>query len=326
MDTAMSSILIGKSKALKNIIRQINTLAVKNDDLLIIGEQGSGKKAAAEAIHAARFRGNEVVPLVIIKPAEYDDKELNHMFDQYHQNVQEIINIFRKDYLSFTQGGTVIIDEIDSASYKKQVAILNFIGRLTKLRSDFPDMQSIVRIVVTIKTDPLKLAYKKQLNLELANYLVRFTRFRVPPLRDRKEDIPYLVEYFISEVYKKLGAPVPVLDINTLSILVKHPWKHNIRELKMVIDRAVLFSTNGMVSLPREIVDETDTVTEMLVTIFSARDREKGESPDYIERSLLDSTLKRFNFNISKTAEFLGLHTQKLRDRVNQLGLVRVSK
>jgi two-component system, NtrC family, response regulator AtoC len=203
---------------------------------------------------------------------------------------------------------------------------LHFIRRFTKLRCEFSGIQSIVRIVVTTKTDPLKLTYKKQLNLELANYLVQFTRFRVPPLRDRKEDIPHLVEYFISEVYKKLGAPVPVLDINTLSILVKHPWKHNIQELKMVIDRAVLFSSDGMVSLPREIVDETDTVTEMLVTIFSARDRETGESPDYIERSLLASTLKRFNFNILKTAEFLGLHTQKLRDRVNQLGLVRVSK
>jgi DNA-binding NtrC family response regulator len=322
----MSSILIGKSKALKNIIRQINTLAVKNDDLLIIGEQGSGKKAAAKAIHTARFKGQEDIPLVIIKPAEFDDKELTNVFDQYHQNVQEIINIFSKDYSSFTQGGTVIIDEIDNVSYKKQFAILHFIRRLTKLRCDFSGMQSIVRIVVTTKMDPLKLAYKKQLNLELANYLVQFTRFRVPPLRDRKEDIPYLVEYFISEVYNKLGLPVPVLDINTLSILVKHPWKHNIRELKMVVDRAVLFSTNGMVSIPREIVDETDKVAKMLGTIFSARDQKTGESSDSIERSLLDSTLKRFNFNISKTAEFLGLHTQKLRDRVNKLGLVRVTK
>jgi arginine utilization regulatory protein len=305
----MTKSLIGQSKAVKNIIKQIKTLSAKQNDILIIGEQGSGKSIVAENIHAASRNGKEHSQPIIITPTEISEKELSSILARSTD----------------ARIGTVIIDEIERASYRKQGLLSQFIGQL-RSRQERSNETPYVRIIVTIKSDPVKLANKKQLTNELAQNLSKFTRLFVPPLRDRKEDIPQLVEHFVNEACSKIGITEPAIDINALSVLVEQPWKHNIRELKTVIERSVIFSTNGMFSLPPEMVDESVKVTRLLGTLFTVDGEKIDESLDTIERGLLYSTLKRFNYNFSKAAEFLGMNKQRLQDRVNQLRPVRASK
>jgi arginine utilization regulatory protein len=305
----MTKSLIGQSKAVKNIIKQIKTLSAKQNDILIIGEQGSGKSIVAENIHAASRNGKEHSQPITITPTEISEKELSSILARSTD----------------ARIGTVIIDEIERASYRKQGLLSQFIGQLRN-RQERSNETPYVRIIVTIKSDPVKLANKKQLTNELAQNLSKFTRLFVPPLRDRKEDIPQLVEHFVSEACSKIGITEPAIDINALSVLVEQPWKHNIRELKTVIERSVIFSTNGMFSLPPEMVDESVKVTRLLGTLFTVDGEKIDESLDTIERGLLYSTLKRFNYNFSKAAEFLGMNKQRLQDRVNQLRPVRASK
>jgi DNA-binding NtrC family response regulator len=305
----MTQTLIGQSKAVKNIIKQIKTLSAKKNDILIIGEQGSGKSIVAKNIHAASRNGKEPSQPIIVTPTEISEKELSAILARSAD----------------ASGGSVIIDEIERTSFRKQGIVYQFIDQLQNRQERSNDTPH-VRIIVTTKSDPVKLANKKQLTNELAQILSKFTRLFVPPLRDRREDIPQLVEHFVNEACRKIGITEPVIDINALSILVEQPWKHNIRELKTVIDRSVIFSTNGMFSLPPEMVDESVKVTRLLGTLFTVDGEKIDESLDTIERGLLYSTLKRFNYNFSKAADFLGMNKQRLQDRVNQLRPIRASK
>jgi DNA-binding NtrC family response regulator len=126
------------------------------------------------------------------------------------------------------------------------------------------------RIIATIKNDPLKLAQKREMTVELAHYLTIFTRLFVPPLRERKEDIPYLVEHFVNEACRKVGILEPVIDIRAVNILLDQPWRNNIEELKFVIDRSILLSNDGVFNLPEEIIRNADVkVNRMVEAIYT---------------------------------------------------------
>jgi DNA-binding NtrC family response regulator len=322
----MKHTLIGKSKALKNIIKQINTLVFKKDDILIIGEKGCGKSVIAKNIHAACLKGKENIPPIILNPADIDQNKLSEILENHRESLTETNDNADRHFSDNPNGCTIIIEEIERASFKNQEKVVRFLHQLHTRRNLSYDTPVHVRVIVTVHTDPVKLAQKKQLVVELADLLSNYTRLFVPPLRERKEDIPHLVEHFVVESCKKIGIPEPVIDINAISILVDQPWKNNINELKTVIERSVMFSTNGLFTLPQDMVDENVKVTRMLRTILSGEGEQIDESLDTIERGLLYTTLERFNFNISKSAEYLGMNKEKLCDRVNQLSLVRVSK
>jgi len=309
----MKQILIGKSKAVNSIKRQINILAAKKDDILIIGEQGSGKSFVAHTIHDESIKGNTPKQPVELKPANIAGEELTALLETPIDKAGSL--------LALVNGGTIIIEEIEKATFKKQIKILEFLNYIDTLRGRSNNTKFKTRVVITTKNDPAKLSTKKQLVSDLANYFSRFTRLFVPPLKDRKEDIPYLAEHFINEACERIGIEKPVIDINAINVLTNHTWKHNIRELKTVIDQSVLFSTNGTFALPPDMVESNAKVTRMLGMILTGEQQEVDGSLDTIERNLISSTLKRCDFNFSKAAEFLGMNTQKLKHRITKLGI-----
>lgn len=325
-DNKMTETLVGKSKAIKSIIKQIRRLSGKKHDILIIGEQGCGKSVVAKNIHDAHSRGNDRMPFVDLKLSRLDEKELAAVLFGYEENTPELPDTFRNDLLSIAGGGTILIEEIDTTSLRNQKTILTFLTKLNDLRSSKNESPVDIRVIITVKNDPGKLAENGHMVADLADSLSAFTRLFVPPLRERKEDIPLLVEHFIVRACEKIGIQEPVMDINAISILVDQPWKNNIRELKSVIERSVLFSTNGMFTLPQDLVDSDAKVTKMLESILTGDGQEVNGSLDSIERGLIDSALKRFNFNFPEAAEFLGMSKQSLEQRAYKLGLVRTEK
>jgi DNA-binding NtrC family response regulator len=219
-------------------------------------------------------------------------------------------------------GGTVLIEELEEASFRNQLKILNFINeRKTRRIGSNNNEQVDIRLIVTLKAKPADLVDKRKLLNELAARIQEFEAVEIPPLRERPEDIPLLVKHFSSDLCKELGLPELIIDINAIDVLVRQPWRENIRELKAVVDKCVLFSNEGRFNLPPELVDEKTEVVKMINNIMAGQEFVLDKSLDIIERGIIERSLEKFGFNQSKAATFLGMTEQTFRYKLKRLGI-----
>jgi DNA-binding NtrC family response regulator len=220
-------------------------------------------------------------------------------------------------------GGTVLIEELEEASFRNQMKILNFINeRKTRRIGGETHAPVDIRLIVTMKEDPAVLVGRRKLLEELYSKVTEFERVEVPPLRERPEDIPLLVKHFTSEISKELGVGDVAIDVNAIDVLIHQPWKENIRELKAVVDKCVLFSHDGRFVLPPELVDEKTEVVKMINNIIAGQEFILDKSLDVIEKGIIERSLEKFGFNQSKAAQFLGMTEQTFRYKLKRLGIM----
>jgi DNA-binding NtrC family response regulator len=319
----MYSTLTGKSKAIKKIGKRIREIAASDDHVVVIGERGTGRSYVASGIHIASFGEDSGIPITTLKIASLSDTELDRAL--YGPNSADVgaQSLERHFQTENHDGGTLVVEDLDIASYKNQSKIYNLIRNLNGQISRDEEPLRRYRIIVTVNESLDHLIQKNEILDELAKILTSFQSITIPPLRERKDDIPWLVQEFVTDACREIGIEEPVIDINSLSLLVDQQWKGNIRELKMIINRSVLFSTNGTFVLPREIVDSSAKATRLLESVLTGSGGEINGSLDLIERGLIGTTLQRFEFNLSKTAAFLGMTEQTLVQRVHALGIRR---
>jgi DNA-binding NtrC family response regulator len=315
--------IVGRSRVAQNLIKQIKRLAKGKDDILIIGEAGVGKGAIGRNIHSEATEGSRSVPLTSINMAVIDERDLDVALFGSERGEDGHPSANRRGLIEMSAGGTVLIEEVEEASLRTQLKIVKLIKDRQVVREGSTEGKATdVRIIITTKDTPEDLAEKNRILEELADELTSFERIEVPPLRERPEDVPLLVEYFTQEACSELGMEEPVIDINAIDVLVRQRWKENIRELKSVIDRSILFSTSGMFTLPPELTDEKTEVVRMINNILTGQEFEINKSLDIIERGIVERALERFGFNQSKAAQFLGMTEQTLRYRLKRLGIV----
>jgi DNA-binding NtrC family response regulator len=219
-------------------------------------------------------------------------------------------------------GGTVLIEELEEASFRNQMKILSFINERSTRRIGTDAAEAVdIRLLITMKADPSELVEKRKLLPELHAKVTEFERVEVQPLRQRPEDVPLLVRHFTSEICRELGIGDLIMDINAVDVLVRQPWRENIRELKAVVDKCVLFSNEGRFMLPPELVDEKTEVVKMINNIMAGQEFILDRSLDVIERGIIERALDKFGFNQSKAAQFLGMTEQTFRYKLKRLGI-----
>jgi DNA-binding NtrC family response regulator len=317
--------IIGKSKAVENILRQIQKLAKSRSDVLIVGESGVGKGAIAKNIYTQSRAGQENKPFTSINLSVVDDRELESLLFGFDRGVSGLPYTSKRGLFEIANGGTVLIEEIEEASLRNQMKILNFINeRKTRRIGGEKEAPVDIQLIVTMKEEPRRLVEKQRFLPELAEKFGDFERIVVPPLRERPADIPVLVKHYTSEVCRELGIGEIAIDINAIDVLVRQPWKENIRELKAVIDKSVLFSTGGRFVLPPELVDEKTEVVKMINNVLQGREFMLDKSLDIIEKGIIERALEKFGFNQSRAATFLGMTEQTLRYKLKRLGIVSV--
>jgi DNA-binding NtrC family response regulator len=315
--------IIGKSKAVENVLKQIQRLAKSRSDVLIIGESGVGKGAIAKNIYTQSRAGQENKPFTSINLSVVDDRELESLLFGFDRGVGGLPYTSKRGLFEIANGGTVLVEEIEEAGLRNQMKILNFINeRRTRRIGGEKDASVDIQLVVTTKEEPQRLVEKQRLLPELAEKFEAFERILVPPLRERPGDIPLLVKHYTSEVCRGLGIGDIAIDINAIDILVRQPWKENIRELKAVIDKSVLFSTGGKFVLPPELVDEKTEVVKMINNVLQGQEFILDKSLDLIEKGIIERALEKFGFNQSRAATFLGMTEQTLRYKLKRLGIV----
>ncbi len=315
--------IIGKSRAVDQLLKQIQRLAKSRRDVVIVGEAGVGKGAVAKNIYSLGRSPDGDSPFMSINLSVLDDKELESILFGYDRGVEGLPYTTKRGLFELANGGTVLIEEIEEASFRNQMKILAFMNERTSRRIGGARPEPVdIRLIVTVKEDPKGLVEKRKLLDELFNKMHDFERVDILPLRERPEDIPLLVKHFASEICKEIGIGDLVIDINAIDVLVRQSWRENIRELKAVVDKSVLFSSGGRFMLPPELVDEKTEVVKMINNIVTGQDFVLDKSLDVIEKGIIERALQKFGFNQSKAAGFLGMTEQTLRYKLKRLNIV----
>ncbi|MBI5022041.1 MAG: sigma-54-dependent Fis family transcriptional regulator [Ignavibacteriales bacterium] len=320
--TGMEYPIIGKSRSIEQLIKQINSLAKTRRDVLVIGEAGIGKGAVAKNIHSTGSQEGEHKPFMSINLSVLDDKELEAVLFGYERGGDGLPYSTKRGLFELANGGTVLIEEIEEASFRNQMKILSFMNERATRRIGSVKAEPIdIRLIVTVKEDPRILVEKRKLMDDLVIKMNDFDRIVIPPLRERPEDIPLLIKHFANELCHELGIGELVIDINAIDVLVRQTWRENIRELKAVVDKSVLFSNSGRFMLPPELVDEKTEVVKMINNIANGQDFILDRSLDAIEKGIIERALQKFAFNQSRAASFLGMTEQTLRYKLKRLNI-----
>lgn len=312
--------IVGKSKSVDQLLKQIAALSKTRKDVAIIGEAGTGKGAVAKNIYARSKTDGQ--PFLSINLSVIDDRELEAVLFGFDRGVEGLPYTSKRGLFEQANGGTVLIEEIEEASFRNQMKILSFINERKTRRIGSAVHEPVdIRLIMTMKADPKKLVADRKLLEDLFEKINDFEKVEIPPLRQRPEDIPLLVKHFASEICKEMGLAELVIDINAIDVLIRQTWRENIRELKAVVDKCVLFSNEGRFMLPPELVDEKTEVVKMINNIIAGQEFVLDKSLDAIERGIIERALDRFGFNQSRAASFLGMTEQTFRYKLKRLGI-----
>lgn len=311
--------IVGKSRAVDHLVKQIAALAKSRRDVVIVGETGVGKGAVARNIFVSGKNNGTNGPFLSVNMNVADSRELDQLLFGGERGLQATPDPARPSIFTSAAGGTLVIHDLEDASFLNQMKVLTFLNDRKTRRAE--GQPADVRVIITLKAEPSVLVDQRKLMDELLTKVKDFEKLEIPPLRQRQEDIPLLVKHFTAEICRELGVPDLAIDINAVDVLVRQPWRENVRELKSVIDKCVLFSTDGRFMLPPELLDEKTEVVKMINNIMAGQEFVLDRSLDVIEKGIIERSLEKFGFNQSKAAQFLGMTEQTFRYKLKRLGI-----
>jgi DNA-binding NtrC family response regulator len=302
--------IIGSSPAMQEIFATIMRVAPTRATVLLAGESGVGKDMIARAIHQHSPRKDR--PFVKINCTAIPENLMESELFGYEKGAFTGANISKPGKFEQANTGTVMLDEIGDVPASVQVKLLRILQEreFERLGSN-KTQQTDVRVIAATNVD-LRAALEQGTFREDLYYRLNVVPMNIPPLRERKEDIPYLVDHFV----KKFGGEI---SEGALERLVSYHWPGNVRELENVIERSILLAKG-----PR--VEADDIKIEVGVgrsrPAFSAEAfLPEGMTLDQYEQSIIREALKRANGNKSQAARLLGLTRNALRYRLTQMGI-----
>jgi transcriptional regulator with GAF, ATPase, and Fis domain len=314
--------IVGKSAALRRVLQQVETVAPNDSTVLILGETGTGKELIARAVHQRSRRRNK--PLVQVNcssiPKELFESEFfGHVRGSFTGAIKD-----RAGRFEVAACGTLFLDEVGEIPVELQGKLLRVLQEKCYERvGEDRTRQADVRIIAATNRDLKKEVAAGRFREDLY-YRLNVLPLRVAALRERKEDIPLLATHFVELVVNELGCPRPRLTRAGIETLQGYDWPGNIRELRNVIERAVIFAQGG-------VLDFDLSVTR--VDLASSRPQD-SDQPEYLteadmrrrERENLFAVLQKTDWKIKGVdgaAEFLGVKPTTLIARIDKMGLKR---
>jgi DNA-binding NtrC family response regulator len=314
--------VVGQSGALRGVLEMVDKVADSDSTVLITGESGTGKELIARAIHYNSRRADRV--LVSLNcgaiPEELLESELfGHVKGAFTNAVSH-----REGRFAAADGGTIFLDEIGDMSPNLQVKLL----RVLQDRSFEPVGSSkTVRVnvrVIAATNQNLEGAIRRGAFREDLFYRLNVIPIEVPPLRQRKEDVPLLVEHFLDRLCAERGRKVDGLTAAALDRLVRHDWPGNVRELENLIERLVVLRGEGTIDvadLPAPFRDEPASADPGAAPTLGADGVDFNAVIDRIETQLILQALERTGGNKNQAAQLLGLHRTTLLEKIKKKGL-----
>ena len=290
--------IIGKNKELQKIFSLIETLSDTQTTVLITGENGTGKRLVAEALHY-HSKGAGNVPFVVVSCSSLSDSVLEselfgHVKGSFTGAISDRVGRFQ-----MAEGGTVFLDEIGDISSTMQLRLLRVLEeRVFERVGDSNTIKANVRVIAATNQDLRRKVSEGKFREDLYHRL-KVVELKIPPLRERYEDIPLLVEHFIRKLNARFNKNIKSISTNVQIIFMQHKWPGNIRELYNTMEYAFITCDNNVIT-----IDNLPSEFENM----RARDRNRVETGKIIDRQQIVQALEKAGWNKSKAARLLGIH------------------
>jgi two-component system nitrogen regulation response regulator NtrX len=315
--------MIGESEPILQLKNHISVAAPSNGWVLITGENGTGKELVARAIHHQSNRADQ--PFVEVNCAAIPEELIESELFGHEKGAFTGATVARKGKFDQAHCGTLFLDEIGDMSLKTQAKILRILQerkfeRVGGNRTIEVDVRVIAATNKSIEAEIKAGNFREDLYFRL-NVLP----FQVPPLRDRREDIQRLAEHFLSYFCRQESRDIKQISADAMAAMTAYSWPGNIRELKNLIERLVIMTPDQLITLehlPPAIrtnlslcPEEGNTENEPLAA------ESYREAKELFEKQYLHQKLEENNWNISKTAELIGLERSNLHRKIKTYGL-----
>jgi two-component system response regulator AtoC len=309
--------IIGHSKKMQDIFEIIDKIADTNATVLIVGESGTGKEGIAASIHNKSSRKDK--PYITVNCGAIPETLIESELFGYEKGAFTGANSRKFGRFDRAQGGTLFLDEIGELSLSLQVKILRVLQEKEFERVGGTEViKSDVRIIAATNRDLEAMAQNGEFREDLL-YRLKVIPINLPPLRERKEDIEPLVEFFIDKYCKETNKAKITIEKDALDILKEYDYPGNIRELENLIERLVILSSDGLIKaslLPKEIVKGAYASKNNMFIL-----PEEGINLEELEISLVKQALERVNGNQTQAAKLLGMSRHALIYRVDKYNL-----
>ncbi|MCK5075621.1 MAG: sigma 54-interacting transcriptional regulator, partial [Calditrichia bacterium] len=304
--------IIGRSESLKKVLQDVEQIAPTDSPVLILGETGTGKELIARAIHNLSIRKDR--PLVKVNCGALPPNLIESELFGHEKGAFTGATGLRKGRFELADGGTIFLDEISEIPIELQVKLLRVLqeSEFERVGGD-RTLKVNVRIISATNRELEKSIRENKFRQDLY-YRINVLSVHVPPLRERKEDIPLLTNFFVKKYSKKLGKKIERISKKTMDFLQKLSWPGNIRELENIIERAVIFSKEGILQIdesaflkPEKIIQQQNLVPM-----------------EEMEREHIRRILESTNWIIAGAcgaASILNLNSSTLRSRMKKLGI-----
>jgi len=304
-------IIIGVSNHMAEIKELIHTVAKTSTTVMIRGESGTGKELVAQAIHTESDR--RFFPMVTVNCGALSETLLESELFGHEKGAFTGALYRRKGKLEIASGGTLFLDEIGTISMKTQIDLLRAIEtkEFTRLGGN-QTIKSDFRVICATNTD-LEDSVKSGDFREDLYYRLQVYTIHLKPLRERTEDIPELVQFFVDRYRKKMNKPVDGVEPQALNMLLSYPWPGNVRELENAIERAMVVTKNKKLAQNDFNLNQMDEKIEYT----------PQQSIELVEKKHILNVLNKNKWNISATAKILGIDRVTVYKKLKKYGITR---
>ncbi len=310
--------MIGNSPEMRKIYSVIEQAAPTSASILITGESGTGKELVAKALHELSPRTS--FPFVAINCAAIPETLLESEIFGHEKGAFTGAADRRQGCFELADRGTLFLDEIGEMTPATQVKLLRVLQERKFRRLGGRVEQSVdVRVIAATNIEPLDAVQNGRLREDLY-YRLNVFALRLPPLRDRREDLPLLIQAFITEFNARNQKSIQGVDHQVMRILEQSNWPGNVRELRNVIERATILAPGPMIEarhLPPALVHEPAPAVPQQAQMALA----PGTTVEEAERRLIMMTLEHTGDNKTRAAEILGISLKTLHNKLNKLRL-----
>jgi len=308
--------MIGNSTEMRKIYQVVEQAAPTSASVLIAGESGTGKELVAQTIHQLSPRA--AFPFVAINCAAIPETLLESEIFGHEKGAFTGAADRRQGCFELADRGTLFLDEIGEMTPATQVKLLRVLQERKFRRLGGRAEQSVdVRVLAATNLDPVDAVQKGKLREDLY-YRLNVFSLRLPPLRERKEDLPLLVQSFLAEFNSRNQKAVAAVDHQAMRMLDQYNWPGNVRELRNVIERATILSSGQFIEprhLPPSLSNEPAPQYQPQVALAP------GTTVEEAERRLIMMTLEHTRDNKTRAAEILGISLKTLHNKLNKLRL-----
>ncbi|MCF8378709.1 MAG: sigma-54 dependent transcriptional regulator [Bacteroidales bacterium] len=298
--------LIGESEALKKVLKEVESVAQSNSSVIITGESGTGKELIARAIHSNSPR--KFFPMISVHCGALSESLLESELFGHEKGAFTGASFNRKGRFEMADGGTIFLDEIATISPKMQVELLRVLESKTFVRvGGNKEISSDFRVICATNRE-LKSMVEKGTFREDLFYRLNVVNIKVPPLRERVEDIPLLANYFIKKYCASMSRDLISIEPAALQHLEKLEFPGNVRELENMIERAIVIGSGKVIKL-KDLPMGKEAISSSI------------ESLDELKKKHIGMILNKYNWNISRAAKALNIDRATLYAKIKKFDL-----